>query len=92
MWLLDTGNFMEAVKALLPVEKNEFCGTGQRVLRLLAGDEEFLKQQTLESIANIFNYDAPEVLEYFLSSDCYAFTEDFLGLESVSYRSRRRII
>ena len=62
----------------------------ERVIKLLMGDEDFLKGLTLDSLAAIINEDAQEVFEEY---DTYSIEpKTFWNLAATAYVKRRRIL
>ncbi len=90
MWVLNMKKFLQAAEALEEAEHSPWEGAKSRVIRLLMGDENFLKEQTLDSLADIINNDAPLVFDEY---DRRMITSIQLkGLVSAPYRKRRRLL
>ena len=90
MWLLNMEKFLQAAENIAEAKVSRIAEEKDRVIRLLMGDEIFLAEQTLESLADIINNDSQLVFEEY---DCEMITSKQLGaLHSVPYRSRRRLL
>lgn len=90
MWVLNMKKFLQAAETLEEAEHSTLGGAKSRVIRLLMGDENFLKEQTLDSLADIINNDAPLVFDEY---DRRMITSIQLkGLVSAPYRKRRRLL
>lgn len=90
MWLLNMEKFLQAAENVEEAKISRIAAEKDRVIRLLMGDEIFLANQTLESLADIINNDSQLVFEEY---DCETITPKQLDeLKSVPYRSRRRIL
>lgn len=90
MWVLNMEKFLRAAENVKEAGYSRIEGAKTRVIRLLMGDEDFLREQTLDSLADIINNDAQLVFDEY---DCRTITSRQLGeLVSVSYRNRRRLL
>lgn len=90
MWLIDMEKLLRAVEEAEEAEYSEFNKKKERVIRLLMGDEKFLAEQTLESIADIINQDVPDVFDEY---NTFVISPDLLmGAPGSPYKSRRRIL
>lgn len=90
MWLLNMEKFLQAAENVEEAKISRIAAEKDRVIRLLMGDEIFLANQTLESLADIINNDSQLVFEEY---DCETITSKQLAdLKSVPFRSRRRIL
>lgn len=90
MWLLDMKKFLQAAEGIQEAKMSKIAAEKDRVIRLLMGDELFLAEQTLESLADIINNDSQLVFEEY---DCETITPKQLDeLMSVPFCHRRRIL
>lgn len=90
MWVLNMKKFLQAAEDLEEAEHSTLGGAKSRVIRLLMGDENFLKEQTLDSLADIINNDAPLVFDEYNRRMITSI--QLKGLVSAPYRKRRRLL
>lgn len=90
MWVLNMEKFLQGAEALKEADYSQMEEAKSRVIHLLMGDEDFLKEQTLEALADIINNDAPLVFEEY---DRGGITSTQLkNLVSAPYKNRRRLL
>ena len=90
MWVLNMKKFLQAAEDLEEAENSTLGGAKSSVIRLLMGDENFLKEQTLDSLADIINNDAPLVFDEYNRRMITSI--QLKGLVSAPYRKRRRLL
>jgi hypothetical protein len=90
MWVLNMEKFLQAAEKVKEADYGQLEEAKSRVIRLLMGDEDFLREQTLDSLADIINNDAQLVFDEY---DRNIITSRQLGeLKPAPYRNRRRLL
>lgn len=89
MLFLNMKKFVYALESIEEATGSEIIKAKERVIRLLMGDEDFLAEQTLESIAEIINHDTALVFDEY--ERVIVMPSQLEALRSVAFHKRRRL-